>query len=190
MAKKKILAIKEVELDQIDRKSPILVIRAVGTVPTSGWKNPELVPFVYIQPPPDGVFDFDFVAESPEGIVAPAITPIVVNHKLGKVGDEFRGVRVHSSTNAEVALFGQKPVGGRTLCVKGELTDEGVECQTLRTKEDQLYTLVGNLNGFKVGDEVFVSGTVAEFSFCQQGTSISVDWISKDAPKLAASGER
>ena len=70
-----------------------------------------------------------------------------------------------------------------TMCLKGTLTDEGVECQAFRSSDGGLYTLVGDLNGFHNGDEVVVCGTIAEVSFCQQGTTINVSWIGNEAPK-------
>lgn len=74
------------------------------------------------------------------------------------------------------------------ICVKGKLTDEGVECQALRSKGDnKLYTLVGDLGGFSVHDEVVVCGYVAEISFCQQGTTINVYWIGRPEQAMAAS---
>lgn len=183
MAKKKVLEVKSVQLALLKSNPPMLSITTFGTVPTGGWKDPELVPYVYIQPPPDGIYDFDFVATAPDGIVTQAITPIVANHTLPEIPEELKGVRVHASRNAEVALLGKSAVGSKTVCVKGKLTDEGVECQALRTADNELYTLVGDLQGFQVGDEVYVSGTIAEFSFCMQGTTISVDWIGKKPPK-------
>ncbi len=70
------------------------------------------------------------------------------------------------------------------ICIKGVLTDEGVECQALRTDDNELYTLVGDqVKDFKLGDKVYVSGTLAEVSFCMQGKTIAVSWISKDIPK-------
>jgi len=70
-----------------------------------------------------------------------------------------------------------------TVCVKGKLTDEGVECQAFRSTDGELYTLAGDLNGHQSGDEVVVCGTIAEVSFCQQGTTINVSRIGKEAPK-------
>ncbi len=62
--------------------------------------------------------------------------------------------------------------------VTGVLTNEGVECQALRSNSGQLYTLSSNnLNGFKIGDSVKVCGKKAEISFCMQGSTISVDTI-------------
>ena len=69
------------------------------------------------------------------------------------------------------------------ICVRGKLTDEGVECQALRSDDGELYTLVGDLNGFHNGDHVVVCGTIATVSFCMQGTTINVSWIGNEAPK-------
>ena len=69
------------------------------------------------------------------------------------------------------------------ICVKGTLTDEGVECQALRAIDGEVYTVVGDLNGFQNGDEVVVCGTIANISFCMQGTTINVSWIGKEPPK-------
>jgi uncharacterized protein DUF5818 len=71
-----------------------------------------------------------------------------------------------------------------TICVKGTLTDEGVECQAFRSTDGELYTLVGDLNGFQNGDEVVVCGAIAGISFCMQGTTINVSWIGKEAPRV------
>ena len=76
----------------------------------------------------------------------------------------------------------EKPSGA--ICVKGKLTDEGVECQAFRSTDGELYTLVGHLNGFQNGDDVVVCGTIASVSFCMQGTTINVSWIGTKAPKV------
>lgn len=62
--------------------------------------------------------------------------------------------------------------------VTGVLTDEGVECPALRADSGDLYTLAGDTGRFGSGDRVEVTGTVAEVSICQQGTTISVENIS------------
>ncbi len=51
-----------------------------------------------------------------------------------------------------------------TRTVRGTLTNEGVECQALRSTTGELFTLVGNLGGFKPGDRVVVVGTEVEIS--------------------------
>jgi hypothetical protein len=67
--------------------------------------------------------------------------------------------------------------GPTVICVKGTLTDEGVECQALRSDDGELYTLLGELNDFHNGDRVVVCGTTVEISFCMQGTTIVISWI-------------
>ncbi len=176
MTKKKVLEVQNVKLSILESLPPKLSITAFGTVPTTGWKDAELIPHVYIQPPPDGIYGYDFVASPPDQSVPQVITPIVAN-KVDPLPDDLKGVRVHASLNSKVALLGEG--GGRTIVIKGVLTDEGVECQALRTDAGELYTLVGDLKGFQVGDQVCVAGTIAESSICQQGLTIVVSWIGK-----------
>jgi hypothetical protein len=47
----------------------------------------------------------------------------------------------------------------------------------MRGTDGRLYTLVGDLRGFKTGDHVVVEATVAEVSFCMQGTTLEVKSI-------------
>lgn len=65
------------------------------------------------------------------------------------------------------------PAGGLTLT--GRVTAEGVECATMRGAEGELYTLTGELGDVAPGDLVEVQGTLAEMSFCQQGTTVAVE---------------
>jgi hypothetical protein len=71
----------------------------------------------------------------------------------------------------------QPPQG--TITVTGDLTSEGVECQALRGDDGKLYTLTGDLHGFRTGDRVRVTGRVAEVSICMQGTTITIATIEK-----------
>ncbi|HEX5720375.1 MAG TPA: DUF5818 domain-containing protein [Thermoanaerobaculia bacterium] len=70
--------------------------------------------------------------------------------------------------------------GGKPIQVRGILTAEGVECQALRSDNGQLYTLTGDLGGFKTGDKVRVKGEIAQVSTCQQGITIAVEKIQED----------
>jgi hypothetical protein len=67
----------------------------------------------------------------------------------------------------------------KTVVVVGTLTDEGVECRALRAEDGTLYTLVGELKGFKTGDKVRVVGQRVEVSTCMQGTTLSVKNIKR-----------
>ena len=64
------------------------------------------------------------------------------------------------------------------ICLRGRLTDEGIECPALRSDSQSLYTLAGEVAPFEVGDDLCVCGIVAEVSFCMQGTTITVTQIS------------
>jgi hypothetical protein len=78
----------------------------------------------------------------------------------------------------------QTQPGGRLMsCYKGELTDEGVECQAFRSEEGELFTLIGDLEGYQNGDKVVVCGTIAEISPCMQGTTLVISYIGKKTPK-------
>ncbi len=61
-----------------------------------------------------------------------------------------------------------------TVRIEGKLTAEGAECQAMRSKAGKLYTLTGDLKGFKTGDRVWVEGEAVQFSFCMQGKTLKV----------------
>jgi len=67
------------------------------------------------------------------------------------------------------------------VSVRGTLTNQGVECRTLRADDGTLYSLTGNLGPFVSGDRVDVTGRTASISTCQQGTTIDVTSI-RSAP--------
>jgi hypothetical protein len=68
--------------------------------------------------------------------------------------------------------------GSETLVtISGLLTREGVECQALRTDKGELFTLVGNLQGFGPGQRVRVTGQRIEVSTCQQGITVRVNKV-------------
>ena len=64
-----------------------------------------------------------------------------------------------------------------TLRLEGRITDEGVECTAMRSENDDLYTLTGDIGAPSPGDGVVVEGTIAEMSVCQQGLTIAVTEI-------------
>lgn len=104
----KILEVTEVKLAVLESFPPKLRIQASGTVTSGGWSRPQLIPYVYIQAPPDGIYDFDFVAESPEGVTTAAVSPIEVSHVWDAFPESLRGVRIHASTNSIEELLERK----------------------------------------------------------------------------------
>ena len=61
--------------------------------------------------------------------------------------------------------------------IEGVLTNEGQQCPALRARDGHLYTLTGDLHGFKPRDRVCVVPDYIDMTYCQQGTTAHVDWI-------------
>lgn len=177
----KVLKVTDVKVSVLFSLPARLQITAHGTVGTPNWTNPQLAQREYVAPPADGIYEFDFVATPPTGNVIQIVTPISAVGGM-TMPDDLKGIRVIASTNSKEALL-EQGASAKTVCVKGTLTDEGVECQALRSVDGELYTVVGDLGGFKIGDEVVVCGTIAEISFCMQGITINAIWIGKEVPK-------
>jgi len=64
-----------------------------------------------------------------------------------------------------------------TLELRGVI-EPGAECPMLVTKDGRRFSLAGDLQGFKPGDDVCVSGTRAEVSYCMAGeATVAVERI-------------
>ena len=64
------------------------------------------------------------------------------------------------------------------MIITGTVTNEGVECPAVRTADGKLYTIATTeREKLKPGARVRIEGTVAEMSFCMQGTTISATKI-------------
>jgi hypothetical protein len=74
----------------------------------------------------------------------------------------------------DVPPTAQQPAPGDAIEVRGQTTDEGVECPAMRGDDGTLYTLAGAPAWVAAGQAVIVHGTVAETAICQQGITISV----------------
>jgi len=107
MSKELIHSVDSVTITYIKKNPPEYRIDATGKATTSGWSNPELSAVVYVQAPPDGIYDYDFVAEPPSGVAAQVLTPIKAQKVLGKMPKGFRGVRVSAKSNKKEALLGK-----------------------------------------------------------------------------------
>lgn len=95
----KIYSVDEVSFGYTASEPPALVVAARGRVPTSGWSNGRLAPRVYVSPPSDGIWDFDFIAKAPSGIALQVIS-VIESEPLVLVPPFWvKGVRIHSSTN-------------------------------------------------------------------------------------------
>jgi len=106
----KVMSTKTVQISLQKSNPPQLIVHATGSVNSSGWKNGELAPWVYVVPPKDGILDMDFLATPPVGNVLWVISPITGTIN-GPVQSWMKGVRIHSSTNKTEVFFND---GGTT----------------------------------------------------------------------------
>ncbi|MFT4275733.1 MAG: hypothetical protein QM576_05175 [Rhodopseudomonas sp.] len=122
----RVLEVTSVDLSLVKTKPPQIHIVTHGTVPTSGWKHPRLSPWFYIQPPADGIQDFDFVADAPTGIVLEVITTIVAEAVIPRdpadywgPGKALRGVRIHARSNTKEASLDTSENAKQAVALSG-----------------------------------------------------------------------
>ncbi len=60
---------------------------------------------------------------------------------------------------------------------------KNLQTLTLRGESEELYTLVGNLDGFSNGDKVVACGIIADINFCMQSATMNVTWIGSEVPR-------
>lgn len=101
----RIYEVTDIKLNILKTNPPQLRIMAKGKVTSSGWSNPQLIQFNYIQPPPDGIYDFDFVATRPTGIVLTVISDVRTSYVVAPLPKDLKGVRIHSKRNNKVAML-------------------------------------------------------------------------------------
>lgn len=98
---RRVMQVATADLARLKGDPRRLTLTAVGTVPTLGWSDARLVPHVYVQAPPDGIWGFDFVARPPSGPAGQAIDKISACTTL-RPGPDFAGVRIHAADTAFV----------------------------------------------------------------------------------------
>ena len=103
MKKEKVSEVDRVAVSYIKTNPPQLQIEADGKTGSAGWSEPELVARVYVVPPADGIYDYDFVAKPPPGVAAQVMTPISVKAIRNDVPKGMKGVRVHAQANKKEA---------------------------------------------------------------------------------------
>jgi hypothetical protein len=101
----RVYRILSVDIKLLKSFPPVLAISALGQVSSSGWTNPQLSPWIYITPPADGIYDFDFIATPPTEISLPAFFPIAAVATWPDPPTGLKGVRIHATSNAMEALF-------------------------------------------------------------------------------------
>lgn len=96
-----------IQLSVLESLPQQLKIDAEGNARTGGWSNPELVPYEYIAPPADGIYEFDFKAQPPADIATQAITPIKASYTMNPLPENLKGVKIFAEQNNAVAVLEQ-----------------------------------------------------------------------------------
>lgn len=91
--------VHEVTVRAMESYPEQLSITARGTTRTGGWKNPQLHRRGDAK---DGVYEFNFIAEPPQGLATQMVSPITATLTMKKPAD-FRAVRVFAETNEKSA---------------------------------------------------------------------------------------
>lgn len=112
----KVLEVTQLDVQVLESFPPQLRVSVFGTTPSPGWTNPQLIPYTYVQALPDGIYDFDFVATPPTGIVANVLSPIRLRADLPGAG--VNGIRVHASLNFKEVVF--NPVEAPSAATEAE----------------------------------------------------------------------
>jgi len=88
----------------LEKLPPLLQIDAEGEVPTSGWTDGKLEPRVYIVNPPDGIQDFDFTAEPPQGPASDVVSAIKASATI-HFQEWMKGYRIHAKEGSHEVIF-------------------------------------------------------------------------------------
>lgn len=94
----KVLRVDTVDIRLLKSNPPQLQIIAHGTASTPGWTNPQLLLLEKV--PADGIYEFDFVAEPPGGIVPQVLVPISASFRFTEIPPDLKGVRINAATNS------------------------------------------------------------------------------------------
>ncbi|HWN69578.1 MAG TPA: hypothetical protein VNM90_18175, partial [Haliangium sp.] len=127
---RRVMQVVAADLARLKGDPDQLTLTAVGTVPTLGWSNARLVPHVYVQAPPDGIWGFDFVARPPSGPAAQAIGKVsaCVTLPAAKVRS---GIRIHAADTAFVLRVAE-------VSQQAQAEGDPFEVEGVRLAHDQL----------------------------------------------------
>lgn len=133
MTLSKLYSVDDLDLSFIKTNPPRLICSASGRAPSSGWSGPTLTPYSYVDPPADGIQEFDFVAQppAPDSFSFPALSPAHTDFDMGPVDVQNHwgqrlplvGVRVYAAENHKSALL--QPPAEMKAPVEYELSASG-----------------------------------------------------------------
>jgi hypothetical protein len=77
---------------------PTLVVTAQGAIPAGGYQQATLSRRRYVQPPADGIQEYDFTAVTPDGVTTPARKPPEATDNWPNYAQEaawLKGMRIY-----------------------------------------------------------------------------------------------
>lgn len=88
---------KIIKIDHVilESEPPSLLITAYGKVPTGGWKQVQLMRRIYVNPPSDGIWEYDLLAKRPTGPVIQVETLVKASNQWKDYDKSIKGVRVY-----------------------------------------------------------------------------------------------
>ena len=102
----RIYDVQSVALAILKSNPPQIIVSAIGRASSTGWSNPTLGAWYYLDAPKDGIQDFDFTADEPTGISLPVLSPITASTLISRdpanywgKGRPLVGVRIHARIN-------------------------------------------------------------------------------------------
>ena len=98
-------SVTEVSLSILERDPNVLLIIVTGHVPTTGAQNVIIAPHRYPQAPPDGIQEFSFQADAPDGDSFERLTPVSTEHVMTEFIKGFKGIRVTGSDGHSIEVF-------------------------------------------------------------------------------------
>jgi hypothetical protein len=93
-----VLDVSSVDLREIAMNKVVVLIHATGHTRTAVWHNVRLEPRMYVQPPPDRIWDFAFVGD-PTGAVLEMIAPVSADYIWKDFPLDLVGVRIFAETD-------------------------------------------------------------------------------------------
>jgi hypothetical protein len=127
-----------------------ILLAATGTVISSGWSNARLTPRFYIRPPADGIWDFDFMAEEPSGIVLPVTLPVAAYTEFG-APDWLKGLRIHAEKGAfDVKTIGSAKHAKSAVGGSSRLRTGHVIVKQVIASYDDSFNIIGSCGGFSL----------------------------------------
>ena len=98
-------SVTEVSLSILEHDPNVFLIIVTGHVPTTGARNVGIAPHYYTQAPPDGIQEFSFGADAPDGDSFVRLTPVSTAYVMTPSIEGFEGIRVTGSDGHSVEAF-------------------------------------------------------------------------------------